>query len=212
MTHQTAYDVTMTVHPDMLIWPGNAGVEMLTVKSIACGDSSNLSELRIGTHTGTHVDAPRHFLDGASGIDALPPDTLLGPARLFQLPDADCIDRRVLDTLELDEMTRVLFGTRNTALLHKGEFDPSFVFLAEDAAQHLVDLGIRLVGIDYLSVEKYRAEGHRTHRLLLEAGVLVVEGLDLSGVPAGDYELICMPLKLKDADGAPARVFLRTPV
>jgi arylformamidase len=193
----------------MLIWPGNAGVSLTPVKSISEGSSSNLSRLEIGTHTGTHVDAPRHFSEGAPGVDAIDPAVLVGPARLFRLPDVEHIDRTLLDTLNLNGVTRVLFATRNSALLRRPEFESGFVYLSDDAAAHLVGLGIRLVGIDYLSIEKYKAEGHRTHRTLLEAGVVIVEGLELSNVPEGDYELMCLPIKIQDADGAPARVLLR---
>ncbi len=209
MAQPRMYDVSLTVRPGMLIWPGDAGVELTPLKSITRGDSSNLSQLLIGTHTGTHVDAPRHFIEGAPGVDAIDPAILVGPARLFRLPDVEHIDRLVLDTLDLNGVTRVLFATRNSAILDRAEFESGFVYLSDDAASYLVGLGIRLVGIDYLSIEKYKAEGHLTHRTLLEAGVVIVEGLDLSTVPSGDYELICLPIKVQDADGAPARVFLR---
>jgi arylformamidase len=205
------YDVTLPIHPAMVVYHGNPRVSLDTVKSIAQGDSSNVSLLHIGTHTGTHTDAPRHFIPGAPGIDSTAPEVMLGPARLFQLPDAHHIDRRVLEGLDLKGVTRLLLGTRNSALLHQGQFQTDYAAISEDAARYLVELGVKLVGVDYLSVEEYQKPGRPTHHTLLRAGVLIVEGLDLTGVPPGDYELLCLPLKLKDGDGAPARVLLREP-
>lgn len=203
------YDVSMTIQPEMLIWPGNAPVSYEPVKRIAEGDSSNVSLLHVGTHSGTHVDAPYHFVEGAAGIDSIPPEVLVGPARLVQLPEVDRIDQALLETLGLSSVGRLLLGTRNSALLRQPEHTTDYIPVSEDGACYLVEMGIKLVGIDYLSIEEYKKEGYPTHRTLLKAGVVIVEGLDLSGVPAGNYELLCLPLKLKNADGSPARVFLR---
>jgi arylformamidase len=134
---------------------------------------------------------------------------LLGPARLFQFPEAHHIDRSLLERLDLEGVERLLFGTRNSALLKRREIDPDYAFIAEDAARYLVASGIKLVGVDYLSSEEFQNRGRPTHHILLGAGVVIVEGMDLTGVPPGDYELLCLPLKVKDADGAPARVLLR---
>ena len=209
MPMKKIYDVSLTIQPDMLVWQGNAPVSIDTVKSISQGSSSNVSLLHIGTHTATHVDAPIHFIPDAPGVDSIEPDVLLGKARLFQLPDASHIDRKLLEKLDMKGIERVLFGTRNSALLKRKQLEPDYAYVSEDAASYLVDTGIKLVGIDYLSIEQYHKEGHPTHNTLLKAGMVIVEGLDLSGVPQGDYELLCLPLKIKDADGAPARVFLR---
>ena len=209
MSARKVYDVSLTIEPGMLVWPGDAPVTMDSVKSIAQGSSSNVSLLHIGTHTATHVDAPRHFIPGASGIDRIDADVLLGRARLFQLPEARHIDRKLLGRLDMDGVTRVLFGTGNSTLLRQGQFSSDYAFVTEDAARYMVDTGVKLVGVDYLSVEEFQKEAHPTHHILLGAGIVVVEGLDLAGVPAGDYELLCLPLKIKDADGAPARVLLR---
>ena len=209
MSDRKIYDVSLLIYPGMLVWPGNAPVSVDSVKSIAEGGSSNLSLLHIGTHTGTHVDAPRHFLPGAPGIDGIAPELLLGSARLFQLPDVRRIDRRLLEKLDLNGLQRLLLGTRNSALLKSGHFGLDYAFVTEDGARYLLEKGIKLVGVDYLSIEEYKKEGYPTHHILLEAGVVIVEGLDLAGVPPGDYELLCLPLKIRDADGAPARVFLR---
>ncbi len=209
MSKRRIYDVSLTVEQGMLTWPGDPRVAVESIKSIADGDSSNVSLIRIGTHTGTHIDSPRHFIPGAPGIDSVAPETLLGAARLFQLPDVFHISRRVLATLELNGVTRLLLGTRNSALLRQKDFSRDFAFVTEDAARFIVERGIKLVGIDYLSMDEYHRAGHPVHNILLGAGVVIVEGLDLTGVPSGDYELICLPLKIKDGDGAPARVCLR---
>jgi arylformamidase len=196
MKQPRIYDVSLTIEPGMVVWPGDAPVAVETFTALAEGGSSNLSLLKMGSHSGTHVDAPRHFIDGAAGVDAISPDVLTGPARLFQLPRVKRIDRRVL-------------GTGNSALLGKRPLSMDYAFVTGDAATYLVERGVKLVGIDYLSIEEHGTAGHPVHHALLGAGIVIVEGLDLAAVPAGDYEIMCLPLKLKDADGAPARVFLR---
>jgi len=209
MTERKVYDISLTIYPGMPAWPGNPQVTVDMVKSIAQGGSSNISLLHIGTHTATHVDAPRHFIQGAPGINSIGPEVLLGQARLFQLPEAHHIDRSLLEKLDLKGVTRLLLGTRNSTLLQQRQLNPDYAFVSEDAARYLVNIGIKLIGIDYLSIEQYQKEGRPTHHILLGAGVVIIEGLNLTGVPPGDYELLCLPLKLKDADGAPARVLLR---
>ncbi|MDY6892422.1 MAG: cyclase family protein [Chloroflexota bacterium] len=209
MTEWKLYDISLSIYPGMPVWPGNPQVSLDPVKAIATGASSNVSLLHIGTHTATHVDAPHHFIDGAPGVDSIPPEVLVGRARLYQLPEVHHIDRQVLEGLDLSGVTRLLLGTCNSALLQQAHLDMDYAFVAADAARYLVEIGIQLVGIDYLSIEEYQKEGRPTHNILLESGIVIVEGLNLAGVPSGDYELMCLPLRLKDADGAPARVFLR---
>lgn len=209
MSVRKVYDISLTIEPGILVWPGDSPVTMDIVESIDRGGSSNVSLLHVGTHTATHVDAPGHFIPGAPGVDSISPEVLLGQARLFQLPDAHHIDRKLLERLDLNDVKRLLLGTRNSALLKQRQLEPDYAFVSEDAARYLVDMGIKLVGVDYLSIEQYQKEGHPTHHILLGAGVVIVEGLYLTDVPSGDYELMCLPLKIKDADGAPARVFLR---
>ena len=203
------YDVSLPIYSGMLVWPGDPPVSIEAVKAATKGDSSSVSLLHLGSHTGTHVDAPRHFIAGAPGVSSLDLNILWGKARLFQLPAALRIDRSLLERLDLDGVTRLLLGTGNSARLRKGQFDPGYVFVTEDAASYLVDRDIKLVGVDYLSIEAYHNESHPTHRTLLGAGVVIIEGLVLDGIPPGDYELICLPLKIRDGDGAPARVLLR---
>jgi arylformamidase len=204
------FDVSLRLSPALPSYPGNPSFELLPVKRLADGDSSNVSALRLGTHAGTHVDAPRHFFDDGAAVDGLSPDILVGPARLVHFPGERAVTAALLQDLDLRGVTRLLIRTDNSAAwsgaLH---FEPGFVYLAEDGARLLADAGIGLVGVDYLSVERFKAPGAPTHHVLLGRGIIVVEGLDLSGAPAGDYELLCLPLKIADADGAPARVFLR---
>ncbi len=150
MAGHKIYDISLTIYPGMPVWPDHPPIALDTVKSIDRGGSSNVSLLHIGTHTATHVDAPRHFIPGASGIDGTGPEVLLGPARLFQLPEARYIDRNLLEGLDLKGVERLLFGTRNSALLKQRQFEQDYAFISEDAARYLVDMGIKLVGVDYL--------------------------------------------------------------
>lgn len=205
-------DVSLRLSARLPVYPGNPPVELQPVKRVDRGDSSNVSVLHIGTHSGTHVDAPRHFfVDGAAG-DTLPLDVLVGPALVAHFPGCPAVGARQLHGLDLRGVTRLLLRTDNSEAWARGAaFDPGFVYLAEDGARLLVERGIRLVGIDALSIERFKEPGAPTHHLLLGQGVVIVEGLDLSAVPAGPCEVMCLPLKIGDADGAPARVVLRTP-
>ena len=204
-------DVSLRLSHDLPTYPGNAPFEFQSVKRMARGDSSNVSALTLGTHTGTHVDAPRHFYPDGPGVDQLPLDVLVGPARLLHYPGVAAVTANHLQNVDLHGITRVLLRTDNSHTWAAGEreFNPGFVYLAEDGARLLVERGIRLVGIDYLSIERYKAPGAPTHHELLGHGVVVIEGLDLSAAEPGDYELLCLPLKVGDGDGAPARVLLR---
>jgi len=203
------YDVSHAIYPGMLVWPGDPPVEVEESKAIAEGGSSNVSYLRMGSHTATHIDAPRHFFDDGKGVDALSLEVLWGRARLFHLPEARVIDRKLLEGLDLEGVSRILLRTSNSLRLKKLQFDPDYTYLSEDGAVYIVERGIKLVGVDYLSIEEYHKPGHPIHRTLLEAGVVIVEGLDLEVAPPGDYELVCLPLKIRDGDGAPARVLLK---
>ena len=209
MSSMPIHDITLTIGPDTPVYPGNAPVEVEEVKSIARGDSSNVSLFHIGSHTATHVDAPRHFLPQGEGVEAIPPDVLVGPARIFQLGTVDYIDSGLLETLDWSGVTRVLFGTGNSLLLRERQVHLDYAFLTADAAEFLVERKVHLVGLDYLSVEQYKKAGRPVHHTLLEAGIVVVEGLCLADVCTGWYELLCLPLKMKGADGAPSRVLLR---
>jgi arylformamidase len=196
----------------MPIYEGDPGVEVQAWSSMAKGDSANVSFLQFGAHTGTHVDAPAHFIEGAGKLDALPLDALIGPARVVRVPDdKNEIDPAFLADCDLKNVERVLFHTRNSGFWSEG-FRKDFTHLLPEAAQTLIDAGVKLVGTDYLSIEKFHSGHHRTHLALLSNNVVIVEGLNLTNVPTGDYELICLPLKIADGagDGAPARAVLRT--
>jgi arylformamidase len=195
-------DVTVPVRPGMVTYPGDPAVTLERVASLADGDVVNLSRLDFGVHSGTHVDAPVHFIDGAAGAETLPLDVLIGPARVLDLTAAERLDAAAFEGAELAR--RVLLKTRNSELWARDSFAEDFLSLTEDSARVLVDGGVRLVGIDYLSIGDEAA-----HQALLGAGVVVVESLDLRDVDPGEYELICAPLKLVGSDGAPARVLLR---
>ena len=206
------YDVTVPIRSGMPIYEGDPPVKIEAASSLASGDSANVSFLHLGAHTGTHVDAPAHFIESAAKIDSLPLDVLIGPARLVHVAeDRTEIDSEFLSSCDLESVERIIFRTRNSGFWESG-FRKDFTHLLPEAAEMLVNRGVKLVGTDYLSIEKFHSGHHRTHIALLARGVVIVEGLNLSGVPAGDYELICLPLKIAEGagDGAPARVVLRT--
>lgn len=207
------YDITVPVSTELPVYPGDGPIELDQIMSLSKGDIANVTRLACSTHVGTHVDPPSHFIPGAMPLDQLPLETLIGQARVVDVGDAAAIDAEVLRRCDLDGATRVLFKTRNSDFwpppLGDNVFHEDFVYIEPDAAQLLVERGVQLVGIDYLSVEKFNFDEPKTHLILLGAGVVVVEGLALRDVAPGDYELLCLPLKIKDGDGAPARVVLR---
>lgn len=202
-------DVSVSLAEGTPTYPGNPAFEMQPVKRIAEGASSNVSRLVMGTHTGTHVDAPRHFFDDGTGTDALALDMLIGRARVVDLPRRGGISADDLAAAGLREDLRVLFKTPNSALWNGGGFRQDYTHLSEGGARYLVDQGFKLVGIDYLSVEEFKKAGAPAHRALLSAGVVIIEGLNLSDVEPGMYELYCLPLRVAGSDGAPARVVLK---
>lgn len=207
------YDVTVPIRAAMPVYEGDPGVTIQPWSAFAKGDSSNVSLLKFGAHTGTHVDAPAHFIDGANTIDKLSLEVLIGPARVVRVPDDVLeIDKSFIAACDLEGVTRLLFHTRNSAFWSSDTFRKDFTYLLPEAAALLIERGIKLVGNDYLSIEKFHSGHHRTHLTLLSHSVVIVEGLNFSEVPAGDYELVCLPLRIADGagDGAPARVVLRT--
>ena len=204
------YDITLTITPQSIVWPGDPPVIMERTSSIASGDHSNVSHIKMSCHTGTHVDAPDHFLNNGKTVEALSLDLLVGRAYVLHLPDVNLITASVLMQADIPPRTRrLLFKTRNSEYWEKGssEFHTDFVGLSVDAAELLVDRNVKLVGIDYLSIAPYKM-GTPVHTILLNAGVVVIEGLDLSQVSQGRYTLHCLPLKLGGADGAPTRAIL----
>jgi len=206
-------DISVLVQNGMPTWPGDPKLSLQLANSIARGDVANVTRIEMGAHTGTHMDAPFHFIANGRGIDQLPLDVLIGPCRVFDLRgDPGHITRAALEKCDWAGVTRALFKTRNSQHWANDdrEFDKQFVAIAGDAARYLVERKVKLVGVDYLSVEAFGSKQFPAHEALLGAGVVIIETLNLSGVAAGDYELIALPLKLKDTDGAPARVVLRT--
>lgn len=206
------YDITLTVHPGMPVWPGDPPVTIERVSKIEEGASANVTSLATTVHAGTHVDAPFHFLGGdAKTIDQLPLKVLTGRAYVCRVPDeVDLITAEVLQNCQIPARTkRILFKTRNSYLWEKTGlgFQEDFVAISPDGAQYLIARGVQLVGVDYLSVAPY-ADGVPTHKLLLESNIVIVEGLDLSQVSQGRYSLYCLPLKISGSDGAPARAIL----
>jgi arylformamidase len=204
------YDITLPIREGMITYPGSPETTLRPHNRIAHGDDANVTELRFGSHTGTHLDAAHHFIDGGQTVDQLPLDVLIGPARVAEMPDdVTAIGAAELQAAEVEGAERVLLKTRNGRLLGRDEFSEDFAHITGEGAAWLVDAGVRLVGIDYLSVEAFDAEEPAAHRTLLEREVIVVEGLDLREVPVGDYELLCLPLKAAGIDGAPVRAVLR---
>ena len=203
-------DVSVLLAPGLATYPGNPAFELTPVKRIAAGDSSNNSRLVMGTHTGTHVDAPLHFFDGRPGADALALELLIGRARVIDLPHRGGITEKHLAVAGLREDLRVLLRTPNSALWNSSDgFHSDYTYITEGGAKFLVDQGVKVVGVDYLSVEQFKKAGAPAHRALLGSGVIVIEGLNLSEVDAGQYEMYCLPLRVANGDGAPARVVLK---
>jgi arylformamidase len=203
------YDVTLPLSEEMIVYPGDPPVKIERITIINKNEAtSNLSLYSFGSHTGTHVDPPFHFIEEGVTVDKLPLELLMGRARVVEVT-APRIDESVLEEFDFTAAARVLFKTRNSYLLSRKSFVEDYVYVTPHAARALVSNGIKVVGIDYLSIEKFGDESFETHQVLLGAGTLIIEGLDLREIEPGDYEMICLPLKIKDGDGAPARVVLR---
>ena len=204
-------DISVPLYLDMPVWPGSAGIQLMQTSRLDKGDGVNNSKLICDVHIGTHIDAPLHYIVDGKSIEQLKLEDLIGPAVVAYLPEAEIITKNVLEDLSLPEdARRLLLRTRNSSLWETGShrFQTNYVALTQDAAQWIVDHDICLIGVDYLSVQRY-GEDSQTHEILLSAGVIIVEGLNLARVESGMYELICLPLKLVGSEGAPARAVLR---
>lgn len=206
------YDVSLTISPNLPVWPGDPAISLERIQKMEAGATANVTQMNMSVHVGTHVDAPYHFLGGETmTVEMLPLQMLTGRAHVLRIPnEVDLITAEVLEKAEIPSRTRrLIFKTRNSEYWASGapEFQKDFVSLSPDGAQFVVDRGIRLVGIDYLSIAPF-TDGRPTHQILLEAGIGVIEGLNLSEVSPGRYTLYCLPLKLANSDGAPARVIL----
>ena len=203
------YDISVPIRTGGIVYPGNPEIDITLQQAVAKGAGANVSAIRFGSHTGTHADASRHFFDDGQPVDQIPLDRLIGPALLVSFPDdVRAIGAAELKAHDLRGRKRILLRTRNSALLSQKQFAPDYTYLAPDGAEYLVDKGIELVGIDYLSIEQFHSGHHRTHRTLLAKSVVILEGLDLSIPPPGEYQLICLPLRIEGCDGAPARAVL----
>lgn len=202
-------DVTVPIRAGMVRFPDNPPIEIVRALDLARGDPATVSRLSLGVHSGTHVDAPVHFLAGGEGVDALPTDRLVGEARVLAIRDPRAIGVAELLSLDPCEGERLLFKTQNSERCWRVDtFVPDYAYLSLEGAQLLAERRVRTVGIDYLSIAEPDAPV-ATHLALLQAGVCIIEGLDLSATQPGAYEMLCLPLRLAGADGAPARVLLR---
>lgn len=204
------YDISIDIAAGGVVYPGNPPIEIELQQALARGDGANVSTLAFGSHTATHVDAAKHFFDDGQTVDQLPLDRLVGPCLVIEFDDdVMSIGPAELQPHDISGVKRVLFKTRNSrSLQEKSEFVKDYTYVSPEGAERLVALGVELVGVDYLSVEQFKSGHHRTHRALLGAKVVIIEGLALADVPPGRYELVCLPLKLRGLDGAPARAIL----
>ena len=207
------YDITVAISAATPIYRGDPGVEITAFKSIGDGDTANVSQISMGVHTATHVDAPNHFIEGGRRVHDLDPAKLVGPCRVVEI-DAEVRAIEPQHVGDVSGVERVLFKTRNSEVWSTPEdgFRSDYTYLVPETARTLADNGVVLVGIDYLSIEKSGSPGHPVHVALLEKEIVILEGVDLRNIAAGDYEIMCLPLKYAggNGDGAPARTFLRT--
>ena len=204
-------DVSIPLRNGMSGWPGDDPFERRLTHAMAAGAANNLSQIAASAHTGTHMDAPLHFIADAPAMETMPIDAVVGAARVVGIRDPEAVRVAELEPLGLEPGERVLFRTRNSdRRLTEGEFAKDFVYVAPEAARYLAERAVRTVGVDYLSVGAFREEsGRETHRVLLGAGIWIIEGLNLADIEPGAYEMICLPLLLVGSDGAPARAVLR---
>lgn len=207
---QSWLDVSVTLYSGMVHWPDNPLVQFERMLDMERGDVCNVSTLSMGSHTGTHMDAPLHFVRGGKGLDEMPLDATIGLARVIEIHDPESIKPDELRSQAIQRGERILFKTQNSARCwNTDSFVEDFVSISPEAAQYLASLQIQTVGVDYLSVGGFKEGGPETHRALLEAGIWIIEGLNLAQVSPGLYDLICLPIKVAHSDGAPARAILR---
>ena len=209
-TKKSWIDISVPIREAMVRWPSDPPVSIKRVTDIEQGDTSNLSVISMGAHSGTHVDAPIHFVKEGKGVDNIPLDTVIGRARVIEIRDPESIKPEELVQYRIRRNERILFKTENSShVWQKDEFVEDFVFISDAAADFLVDRGVRLVGVDYLSVGSFKHGGSYVHKTLLSGGIWIIEGLNLSNVTPGKYDLICLPLRIVAGDGAPARAILK---
>lgn len=202
-------DISITIKSGMVHWPSDTPVIIKRTKNMDAGDKDNVSFIKMCSHTGTHMDAPLHFIKNGKGLDQMPLDAAIGPSRVLAIRDKYRIEVKELKPFSIKSGERVIFKTKNSSCWKARGFKKDFVYIAPEAAEYLVSLGVRAVGVDYLSVGGYHKDGAQTHKILLKAGVWIVEGLSLYKVKPGNYDLICLPIKIFNSDGAPARAIIR---
>ncbi len=203
-------DISLTIETGRIVWPGDPDVEVSKLMQIEKGDICNTSLLTCPVHVGTHVDAPLHFVDGGDGIESLPLYSLAGKAKVFEIKNEKEIPLEEIENSEINEGNIVLFKTINsTVYLKEKSFNENYVYLSTKAAEYLVMKKIATVGIDYYSIAGVNSNLVECHEVLLGAKVTIIEGLDLSGINPGEYEFVCLPLKIKGSDGSPARAIIR---
>ncbi|HBA88942.1 MAG TPA: cyclase [Geobacter sp.] len=201
------HDITMPLSADLPVYPEDPPIVIEPWNRIANGDHANLSRLTFGSHSGTHIDPPRHFSDFGMTVDEIPLELLIGKARVVEITGTKEIGRKELEHLPVRGAERLLLKTGNSRLWQEKGFRTDYAALTLEGAQYLREIGVKLVGIDYLSIEAFDGDGE-VHRTLLNGGIVVIEGLNLTDVDHGEYQLICLPLKIKDGDGAPVRALL----
>lgn len=208
---KTIVDVSVEIYSGMVTYPNDPEVEVTKMSDIRDRASSNVSRISCSAHIGTHLDSPYHYYESGKSVDEAEPELLIGPCYVCDMDQKDVITKADLMQFPLGNFKRLLFKTRNSEIWGSGtnEFIEDYVYLSGDGAEYLVEQGIRLVGIDYLSIDSFHDKKSPAHKALLGNGVFIIEGLDFRGVSQGEYELICAPLKIRKSDGAPARVFLR---
>jgi len=207
---EAAYDISVVLGEGDAVYPGDVPYSKEMATTIAAGANYNLSTLRLSAHSGTHIDAPAHYIPGAKTLDMYPPERFILAANVMFIEDNESINSDVLRHAEIKKGEAVLFKTHNSlsGLCKNGKFSEKFVYLSKEAAELCIDLGISLVGIDYVSIEKYRDDAAPVHHTLLKNDVLILEGIDLSRVTPGRYMLAALPLRIKDTEAAPARAIL----
>tara|TARA_B100001013_G_C24609933_1_gene442720 strand:+ start:26 stop:661 length:636 start_codon:yes stop_codon:yes gene_type:complete len=205
------YDISLPISRELVSWPGDPPPQLYKVLSIREGDACNVTKLEMGVHTGTHIDSPNHFIEGGITTDSMQLEILMGKCLVIEITSQSHIEVSDLCENEIGNYERLLLKTKNSVHWEKNskKFDKNFIALSLEAAEYLVESGIKLIGIDYLSIEAYGVSEHKVHHHLLNNQIAILEGLNLSKVDAGEYELICLPLKLVDCDGAPVRAILR---
>jgi arylformamidase len=205
------HDISLTLSSELISWPGEGSLELTKIYSISNGDNCNVTKLSLSTHQGTHIDSPHHFIDDGRTSEDINLESLIGLCLVIDVVGCAIINKEHIDKYDFNKYKRIIFKTNNSSLWKENikYFDKNFVSLSLEAAQYLYNKGVILVGIDYLSIEEFSSTTHAVHKVLLGNNIVIIEGLNLSDISEGCYELICLPIKLRGSDGSPARAVLR---